>query len=69
MYAVIYIVATTIIYFPWTLYTQFFREHRYDLATQTFGEWFRDRLVGLARPLPGLRSHRHSAPGGGLGSW
>lgn len=48
LYSAIYIVGATVLTFPWTLYTGFFREHQYDLATQTFGEWFRDQVVGLA---------------------
>jgi STE24 endopeptidase len=34
--------------FPLTVYEGYFREHHYGLATQTFGPWFRDQVVGLA---------------------
>ena len=47
LYAVQYIVLTTVLGFPLALYQGFFREHHYELATQTFGEWMRDQLVGL----------------------
>jgi STE24 endopeptidase len=46
-YSVQYIVATTVLFFPLTLYQGFFREHKYGLATQTFLPWMRDRLVDL----------------------
>jgi STE24 endopeptidase len=47
-YAVGYVVVTTVLYFPLTLYQGFFREHQYGLATQTFGPWFKEQLIGLA---------------------
>jgi STE24 endopeptidase len=47
VYTVLYVLLTTVIFFPLTVYQGFFREHQYDLATQTFGEWMRDQLVGL----------------------
>ena len=34
--------------FPMTVYEGYVREHRYGLATQTFGPWMRDQIVGLA---------------------
>jgi len=43
-----YILATALLGFPLTLYEGFIREHRYGLSNQTFGEWLRDQLVGLA---------------------
>jgi STE24 endopeptidase len=33
---------------PLTVYQFYFREHQYDLATQTFGPWFGEQLVSLA---------------------
>jgi STE24 endopeptidase len=38
---------TAAVSFPLTLYQGFFREHRYGLATQTFGAWMGDQLKGL----------------------
>ena len=48
LYAAQYVVVTAILGFPLTLYTGFFREHQYNLATQTFGPWMREQMVGLA---------------------
>ncbi len=47
LYAVQYIALTTILGFPLALYQSFFREHRYGLSNQTFGDWIRDQLVAL----------------------
>jgi STE24 endopeptidase len=43
-----YIVLTTILLFPLSVYEDYFREHKYGLATQTFGPWMLDQLKGLA---------------------
>jgi STE24 endopeptidase len=48
VYAVEYIILTAILGFPLTLYRDFFREHQYNLSNQTFLQWMRDQLVGLA---------------------
>jgi len=37
--------------FPFVVYTGFLREHAYGLATQSFGGWMRDQLVGLTVDL------------------
>ena len=42
-----YLVVTTVLFFPLTVYQGFFREHRYGLATQSFGAWLGDQLKGL----------------------
>lgn len=42
-----YVVVTAVVAFPLTVYEGFFREHRYGLATQTFGPWLGDQLKGL----------------------
>lgn len=42
---------TALLSFPLTVYQAFFREHRYGLATQTFGAWMGDQLKGLALGL------------------
>jgi len=42
-----YLVLTTILVFPLTVYEAYFREHKYGLATQTFGPWLGDQLKGL----------------------
>jgi len=42
-----YLLVTTILSFPLTVYQGFFREHKYGLATQTFGPWLGDQAKGL----------------------
>jgi len=43
-----YLVLTTVLVFPLTVYEDYFREHKYGLATQTFGPWLGDQMKGLA---------------------
>jgi len=47
LYAVAYVALSTLLAFPLTIYQGFFREHQYELATQTLPEWLRDQLVEL----------------------
>ena len=47
LYAVQYIVLTTLLSFPLTVYSGFLREHQYGLATQAFGPWLTERLTSL----------------------
>jgi STE24 endopeptidase len=51
VYWVQYLILTTVLVFPLTVYEGFFREHKYGLATQTFGPWMLDQakavLLGL----------------------
>ncbi len=42
-----YLVLTSILIFPLTVYEGYFREHKYGLATQTFGPWMGDQMKGL----------------------
>jgi STE24 endopeptidase len=42
-----YLVLTTILVFPLTVYEDYFREHKYGLATQTFGPWMVDQVKNL----------------------
>ena len=48
IYFVQFLLFTTIVQFPMAVYEGYVREHKYGLATQTFGPWMRDQLVGLA---------------------
>jgi STE24 endopeptidase len=48
LYVAQYLVLTTILGFPLAVYEGYFREHKYGLATQTFGPWMVDQLKGLA---------------------
>ena len=43
-----YLVLTTVFVFPLTVYEDYFREHKYGLATQTFGPWMVDQVKNLA---------------------
>jgi len=42
-----YLVLTSILIFPLTVYEDYFRERKYGLATQTFGPWMGDQMKGL----------------------
>jgi STE24 endopeptidase len=42
-----FVVVTTILGFPLTVYEDYIREHKYGLATQTFGPWLGDQGKGL----------------------
>lgn len=42
-----YLVITTIIVFPLTVYEAFFRERKYGLMNQNFGGWFGDQMKGV----------------------
>ena len=46
-----FVIVTFILGFPLAVYEGFFREHKYGLATQTFGPWMGDQLKGLAISL------------------
>ena len=48
LYWVQFVVLFAVIVFPLTVYEGYFREHKYGLSNQTFWEWMRDQLVGLA---------------------
>jgi STE24 endopeptidase len=47
VYWAFFSVVTTFLTFPFTVYSGFFREHRYGMATQTFGPWMGDQLKAL----------------------
>ncbi|MGD0414306.1 MAG: M48 family metallopeptidase [Terriglobales bacterium] len=51
-----YLVVTSILVFPLTVYEDYFREHKYGLATQTFGPWMGDQMkeLGVNLVLGGL---------------
>ena len=52
-YALPYLVIVYVLSFPLNLYENFFREHDYGFATQTFLPWFREQLIGLAVAIVG----------------
>jgi STE24 endopeptidase len=47
LYWVQYAIITSLIAFPMTVYEAYGREHKYGLATQTFGPWLYDQFKGL----------------------
>ena len=47
IYVVLWMLAGFVLGLPLASYVDFFREHAYGLATQTYPEWFGDRLKGL----------------------
>jgi Zn-dependent protease with chaperone function len=47
IYWIQFIILTSLLTFPMTVYEGYFREHKYDLLNQTFGPWLRDQLAGL----------------------
>ena len=56
LYWVLFFTVTTLALFPWSVYTGFFREHQYGLATQTFPAWLGDqaKAFGLALVIGAL---------------
>jgi STE24 endopeptidase len=47
LYWLQFIVVTSVVLFPWTVYESFFRERQYQLMNQNFSQWMRDQLVAL----------------------
>ena len=52
-YSLVYLVLVYVLTFPMNVYENFFREHQYGLATQTFHACFREQLIGLGITLVG----------------
>ena len=48
LYWVQFIIVVFMLSFPMTVYEGYFREHKYGLLNQTFGQWLRDQTVMLA---------------------
>ena len=49
--AFLYTIVGWLIALPWAIYTEFFREKKYDLLDQTFGGWFGEALIDGAISL------------------
>jgi len=47
IYGAFFATAAFVIGLPLTIYEEFVREHQYGMATQTFGPWFGEQLIGL----------------------
>ena len=54
IYAIGYLLLTSLLSFPLLVYEHFYREHKYGLATQKFGAWFSEQLIELAVGLVGF---------------
>jgi len=48
LYWLQFIIVTSVLGFPLTVYEGYFREHKYGLLNQTFGPWMSEQLIGLA---------------------
>jgi len=46
-YSLLFVVVFFVLNLPLSIYADFMREHQYGLATQTFGDWFKDALKNL----------------------
>jgi STE24 endopeptidase len=51
VYTIPYFIIAWVLSFPLNVYQHFVREHQYGMATQSFGPWFREQLVGLGITL------------------
>jgi len=51
LYAIPYFVLVYVLSFPLNLYENFYREHQYGFATQSFIPWFREQLIGFGLTL------------------
>lgn len=51
IYALQYILLTTLLTLPWNIYEGFVREHQYGLSNQNFGQWLGDQTKGLVIAL------------------
>jgi STE24 endopeptidase len=52
-YTLPFLVIAYVLSFPLNLYENFFREHQYGFATQSFLSWFREQLIGLGIAIVG----------------
>jgi STE24 endopeptidase len=48
LYGLAFVLLMFLLSLPWSVYTDFFREHQYGLSNQTFGGWLGDNLKSLA---------------------
>jgi STE24 endopeptidase len=51
IYVLLYLLLAFLITFPFSVYTEFFREHQYGLSNMTFAGWFSEVLKSLALNL------------------
>lgn len=48
VYVIPYVLISSVITFPWMVYTQYFREKEFGLMNLGFADWFVEQLIGLA---------------------
>jgi STE24 endopeptidase len=48
LWALLFLVATSLVTLPWTIYTDFVREHQYGMSTQNFAQWAGDWAKNFA---------------------
>ena len=51
LYWVLFFTITSLVTFPWSVYTDFYREHQYGLATQSLGAWLGDQAKAFGLGL------------------
>ena len=51
LYALGILVALTLLGLPWSMYTDYWREHQYGLSNQSFGQWAGEGLISLGLTL------------------
>lgn len=51
LYIIGYILITSLLLFPMTVYQGFFREQKYGLMNQNFGQWFGEQIISLGLSL------------------
>lgn len=54
IYALPYVVISTLIVLPWAIYTDFVREGQYGLMNLSFGAWLGEQAIGLAIGIIGM---------------
>lgn len=47
LYWICFLLVSSVLAFPWTIYEDFFREHQYGLSNLSFGGWFSEQMTGL----------------------
>jgi STE24 endopeptidase len=47
LYTITYVLIVSLLSFPLGIYAEYFREHKYGLATQTFEAWFGEQIISL----------------------
>jgi Zn-dependent protease with chaperone function len=54
LYAIPYVIVSTLIVLPWTIYTGFVREGQYELMNLSFGAWLGEQAISLGLGIIGM---------------